>query len=79
MKVVIGGVYNKNCTGIFIAGAYKTIRFYKNGSLHREDGPAVEYANGGKKWCYKNKRYGYDNDFTIESWKEKVKELKEKE
>ena len=25
-------------------------RWYLNGQLHREDGPAVEYANGTKEW-----------------------------
>ena len=30
-----------------------TKRWYKNGKLHREDGPASEYANGDKYW-YKN-------------------------
>lgn len=24
--------------------------WYKEGKLHREDGPAVEYADGDKKW-----------------------------
>jgi len=30
-----------------------TKRYYVNNVLHREDGPAVEYANGDK-WWYKN-------------------------
>ena len=25
-------------------------RWYLGGQLHREDGPAVEYANGDKRW-----------------------------
>lgn len=50
-----------------------------NGFNHREDGPAVEYADGDKCWFYKDKIYGYDNDFTNETWKEKVKEMKRKE
>jgi len=25
-------------------------KWYLNGKLHREDGPAVEWANGNKKW-----------------------------
>jgi hypothetical protein len=29
------------------------IRWYKNGQIHREDGPAVEEINGDKSW-YKN-------------------------
>jgi hypothetical protein len=24
--------------------------WYQNGKLHREDGPAIEYANGSKEW-----------------------------
>ena len=27
--------------------------YNKNGKYHREDGPAIEYANGNKEW-YKN-------------------------
>ncbi len=30
--------------------------WYKEGNLHREDGPAIEAANGTKKW-YKNGKY----------------------
>ena len=33
---------------------FNTIRWYnKQDQLHREDGPAVEHANGGKSW-YRN-------------------------
>jgi hypothetical protein len=28
------------------------IRYYLNGQLHREDGPAVIWADGGKEWWY---------------------------
>lgn len=35
-------------------GQYKdvdgTIRYYKNGKLHREDGPAVQYHKGRSVW-----------------------------
>jgi hypothetical protein len=27
-----------------------TKRWYLNGKLHREDGPAIEYADGNKGW-----------------------------
>lgn len=27
-------------------------RWYQNGSLHREDGPAIEYADGTKAWYF---------------------------
>jgi len=29
---------------------YKNKHWYLNGSPHREDGPAVEYADGAKRW-----------------------------
>jgi hypothetical protein len=28
-----------------------TKKWYLNGKLHREDGPACEYSNGDKEWC----------------------------
>lgn len=34
-------------------GVLKTdnkISYYKNGNLHRDDGPAIEYSDGGKFW-----------------------------
>ena len=49
--------------------------WYKNGELHREDGPAIEYATGDKEWWLNNKYYGYNNDFTNESWKRFIKTL----
>ena len=30
--------------------------WWLNGKLHREDGPAVEYADGGKSWYLNDKR-----------------------
>jgi|SRR5690606_3917925 len=29
---------------------YGTKFWYKNGKLHRDDGPAIEYASGTKSW-----------------------------
>jgi hypothetical protein len=29
--------------------------WYLNGKRHREDGPAIEYADGGKFWCLNGK------------------------
>ena len=31
-----------------------------DGVLHREDGPAVEYANGDKEWYFNGKRHRED-------------------
>ena len=33
-----------------VIDSYGTKRWYQNGQLHREDGPAVEYADGTKSW-----------------------------
>ena len=33
------------------------ICWYLDGKFHREDGPAVEYANGNKFWYLNNKAY----------------------
>ena len=34
-----------------------SITHWKNGSEHREDGPAVEYTNGGKEWFINGVQY----------------------
>jgi hypothetical protein len=40
---------------------YKTIRWYNsNNELHREDGPAMEYASGDKYWYINGKRHRED-------------------
>lgn len=53
--------------------------WYINDICHREDGPSIEYVDGSKAWFYKSVNYGIDDDFTIETWKEKVKQLKREE
>jgi len=35
-------------------------RWYLNGKIHREDGPAIEYANGTKEWYLNDKRHRED-------------------
>lgn len=35
-----------------IVNSFGTKWWYKEGYIHREDGPAIEYANGSKKWYY---------------------------
>ena len=34
-----------------------TKKWYLNGKLHREDGPAVEWADGTKEWYLNGKKY----------------------
>ena len=36
-----------------------TKRWYKNGDLHREDGPAIECSDGSASWYYKSIFVGY--------------------
>ena len=50
-----------------------------NGLQHREDGPAAQFADGKIIWYYKDEVYGYNNEFTVKSWKEKVENLKREE
>jgi hypothetical protein len=37
-----------------------TKSWHLNGKLHREDGPAIEYANGSKYWCLNGKYHRED-------------------
>jgi hypothetical protein len=50
--------FNENKNGLY----YKknTKEWYLNGKLHREDGPAVEFANGVKQWYQNGKRHRED-------------------
>jgi len=43
-----------------IQNGYGTKHWYKEGKLHREDGPAVEYANGEKHWYKEGKHHRVD-------------------
>jgi hypothetical protein len=38
----------------------KTTRWYLNDKLHREDGPAVEWADGDKEWYLNGQRHRED-------------------
>ena len=37
-------------------------RWLLNGKLHREDGPAIEYANGTKEWYVDGKKIEVPNN-----------------
>jgi len=39
---------------------FGTKRWYQNGKLHRENGPAIEYANGGEEWRQNGKLHRLD-------------------
>jgi len=35
-------------------------RWYQNGLRHREDGPAIERANGDHRWYLNDKSYSFE-------------------
>lgn len=72
-----GKCHNENGPAIIYKDGAK--EWYIDGKYHREDGPALEGLNNCKSFYYKDKCYGYANDFTNETWKQKVKELKREE
>jgi hypothetical protein len=41
------------------------IAYYKNGDLHRENGPAIDYADGSKSW-YLNDKFYSETEWKIE-------------
>jgi len=45
--------------GLFV-DRYGTKRWYMNGKLHRDDGPAIEYADGSKFWYMNDKLHRVD-------------------
>ena len=53
-----------------------SIRHYKNGRLHNESGPAINWSNTQSDWYYEGKCFGNDNFYSDKSWQERVRELK---
>jgi len=52
----IGGIVKNG----MITNKYGSKRWYVNDILHREDGPAIEFANGDKVWFINGKRHRED-------------------
>ena len=48
-----------NFTGCLI-DSYNDIAWYKDGKRHRDDGPAIECANGNKEWLKNGKMHRED-------------------
>jgi len=64
MKLITeSDIIPENFTGI--AEDYGNKEWYRNGEWHREDGPAIEYANGDKYW-YRNGQYHREDGPAIE-------------
>ena len=45
-----------------IVSSHNVIKYYKKGTktYHREDGPAIQYADGSKEWCIDGKLHRID-------------------
>ena len=43
-----------------IVDGYGTVRWYKDGNLHRDEGPAIEWTNGTKEWLVNGKLHRED-------------------
>lgn len=50
---------------------YGDVHWYKNGELHKEDGPAVVHMNGDKEWWLDDVFYS-EQEFTHEIAKRKL-------
>jgi len=59
-----------------IIDKYGSVCYYKDDKLHREDGPAVEYADGAKAWYLNSIRYS-EKDYIVEVRKIKLQRIKE--
>ena len=44
----------------YLQHADESIHWYKEGKRHRDDGPAINYANGDKYWYKEGKRHRED-------------------
>jgi hypothetical protein len=53
-----------NFTGI-VEYLYGTKEWFKEGKLHRENGPAIEYANGYKEWWIEGIEYSREKFKTL--------------
>ena len=45
----------------------RTKKWYLNGNLHREDGPAIEWPSGNKEWCLNGKHHREDGPAIVYS------------
>ena len=66
-------------TGICKITSSGNIYHMKDGGVHNESGPALYNSSGWQSFYYKDKCYGNNTHFTIETWKEKVEYLKREE
>ena len=51
-----------------IVDLFRVKFWYRDDVLHREDGPAVEYEGGAKKWCLYGKSFGFNKEGFWKLW-----------
>lgn len=72
-------VVPNNFNGVCKIIKNNSINYFKNGTRHKEDGPAIEYENGECSWYFKDGLYGIDDQFTVQSWMIFIEELQREE
>ena len=60
-----GNFHREDGPAVIYDNSYQA--WYLNGKYHRTDGPAVEWGEA-REWCLNGEFYGYNNDYTNESW-----------
>ena len=63
----------ENAQPVCTTDAYGTKSWYIQGKLHREDGPAIEYANGTKGWFINGEEYS-----DVQKWAKAVLQSRNK-
>ena len=75
--IIINHPYNlpKYFNGICKIKLDDSIRFYKSGQIHHDKMPSV-FFSFAKIWHYKGECFGFDQHFTIKTWKKHVESIK---
>ncbi len=66
-EIAISQDANQSKSGFVLDTKTLSKRWYKDGNLHREDGPAIEWFNGNKSW-YKNGKLHRLNGPAVDNW-----------
>jgi len=68
-------IYINNLTAIY-ANNFSYVEFFKNGVGHNAKNASHISKNGRKEFCLNGIYYGNEYDFTKQSWRKFVRELK---
>lgn len=62
---LVNGMYHREDNRAAIFYPTGTCYWYKHGQIHRENGPAIQFANGDQRW-YKNGKELTEEEFNKE-------------